>query len=127
MAAPEFYDCLDAVPVVEMIVDQEPIRHQWTFLDNGKRRLQIWRLEDFTAPASQERFHAVEHRRFVVDSKRRDADELARINAGILARRQFDRRRVRPWYGDHETRPAAGFRFKPDRAIEYPRQPLHDG
>ena len=53
--------------------------------------VKIGRLDHLAAPAVQHGLHAVEHRRLVVDAQRGGADELAGIDADVVARRQFDR------------------------------------
>ena len=73
------------LPLVEMIVDQQAVRRALASLDGGERRLQIRRLEHLAAPAAQQRLHAVENRRLVVDAQHGDAGELAAIDARGVA------------------------------------------
>ena len=74
-------DRLDAVAVVEVIVDQQPVRRACASAIAAIARCEIGRLEHAAAPAAEQRLHAVEDLRLVVDAQHRDAGELAAIDA----------------------------------------------
>jgi hypothetical protein len=73
--------------MIEVIVDQQAVRHDAAFGNRRQRDIEVGRLDDVAAPAVQQGFHAVEYRGLVVDAERGGARELAGVDAGGVARR----------------------------------------
>jgi tRNA(Ile)-lysidine synthetase-like protein len=95
-AAPaQRHDRLDAIATVEVVIDQQSIWHGRAFRNCRQRGGKIGRFDHRATPAVQQRLHAIEHRRFVVDAKRGGADELAGVDTNFVARRQLDCRGIR--------------------------------
>src|SRR5581483_2375661 len=116
-----------AVAVVEVIVDQQAVERD-TRLGNGRDTAgEIRRLEHMTAPAPQQRFHAVEDGKLIVDAQDRRAGKLPGIDGRCFALRGNirDSRSERHFGG--ETRPASDDGADLDLVIQHPRDALDDG
>ncbi len=74
------------VPLVEMIIDQEPVERRRRCDRHRDRGGKVRRLQHPAAPAAQQRLHAVEHLGLVVDAQHGDAGELGAVGRGAVAR-----------------------------------------
>ena len=95
-------------------------------LDRGNRGWQIGGLQHLTAPAAEQRLHAVENLRIVVDAQHGHAGELAGIGTRLVAPRRAARDRGRHRHFDGEHRSATGLRLQLDRVVEHARDTFHD-
>ena len=85
-APAQLLDRLDAVAVVEMVVDQETVGRHLGFHDGGGRGREVGRLEHPAAPAAEQRVHAVEDGEVVVDAQHGNVRKVARDRASRAVR-----------------------------------------
>ena len=84
--AAQLVDRLDAVAAVEVVVDQEPVRRHLGFRNDRDRARKVGCLEHAAAPTVEQRLHAVEDGKIVVDAQHRDARKRDAIDLAQRAR-----------------------------------------
>jgi DNA-binding NarL/FixJ family response regulator len=85
--APQLDDGVEAVALVEMIIDQKAVGRDLRLGDRINSGREVRRFEHPAAPAAEQRVHAVQHLGLVVDAQHGGADEPPAVDGGEFARR----------------------------------------